>query len=613
MGKNNVERVNQTSLVPLAGRIEQLKQLFPEAVNEDGFDLDALGALLGIYHDPKERYRFTWWGKQKAMRSLSQPSYFSLKPAPKESESWDTTKHLFIEGENLEVLKLLHESYFGQVKMIYIDPPYNTGKDYVYPDNYAQPQKRYLRETGQVDDDGDARTSDLDRSGHLHSRWLSMMYPRLDIARQLLRDDGVIFVSIDDNEVHNLRTLMNQVFGQENFVATVIWEKKYSPQNDAKWLSDNHDYILIYARNKERWRPNLLPRTEEANARYTNPDNDRRGRWKSGDLSVKTYSAANDYEIKTPSGRIVRPPVGRCWSVSKQKLSQMLDENRIWFGKNGDNVPSLKQFLSEVKSGITSMTIWGREEVGDNQGARREIRDLFGDTSVFDTPKPTGLIRRMIHLATEANSDDIILDFFAGAASTAHAVLLQNSEDGGNRRFIMVQLQEPMEHPEFANIAEVGKERIRRVIEHIKKEHGTGGDLGFRVFKQDDSPIRQWEDLPHDLTAEDYEKQMQMFIDEPLTAGWTVQDVIADVVLKEARYGLSYQVEKVDEINEQTVHRVIDNERDQHFYICLDDRLSLDAFSSLNLRESDFCIFRDSAADDTIVANLALSGRIICI
>ena len=610
MNADKVQHVSRQSPAPLANRIERLKQLFPEAVCEDEFDLDTLSELLGVSRASDERYRFTWWGKQEAWDSLSYPSYLSLKPVPEESVKWDTTKHLFIEGDNLEVLKLLQESYLGCVKMIYIDPPYNTGNDYVYPDNYAQPRKQYLREIGQVDKDGNAQTSDLDRSGHRHSLWLSMMYPRLDIARQLLRDDGVIFVSIDDNEVHNLRMLMNQVFGPENFVATVIWEKKYSPQNDAKWLSDNHDYVLIYAKNKERWRPNLLPRTEEANARYTNPDNDPRGRWKSSGLDVRTYTPDYDYPITAPSGRIVYPPKGVCWRMPKQKFKEMVADNRIWFGENGNNVPSIKRFLSEVRGGITPLTIWGRKDVGDTQSARREIRDLFGDTSVFDTPKPTALIRRMMHLSTDANSGDIVLDFFAGAASTAHAVLAQNSEDDGNRRFVMVQLQEPMDHPEFANIAEVGKERIRRVIDRVESDQGDEGDLGFRVFKLDESPIRQWEDLPHDLLAEDYEKQMQMFIDDPLLDGWTVEDVITDVVIKEAHYGLSYHVENVDRVSGQSVQKVIDTERGQHFYICLDEKISLDALAALNLQESDHFVFRDRAADDTTVANLALTCHI---
>lgn len=610
MSERQVEHVKRQSAAPLSGRIEQLKQLFPEAVNEDEIDLDALSNLLGVSHDRGERYRFTWWGKQQAMHSLSQPSSLFLKPAREASVNWDTTKHQFIEGENLEVLKLLQESYLGRVKMIYIDPPYNTGKDYVFPDDYIQPHKRYLSEIGQADSEGNALTSDLDLSGHKHSNWLRMMYPRLDIARQLLCDDGVIFVSIDDNEVHNLRMLMNQVFGEENFVATVIWEKKYSPQNDAKWLSDNHDYVLIYGRNKERWRPNLLPRTEEANARYTNPDNDPRGRWKSSGLDVRTYTPDYDYPITTPSGRIVYPPKGACWRMPKKKFEEMVADNRIWFGEDGNNVPSIKRFLSEVRDGITPLTIWGRKEVGDTQSARREIRDLFGDTSVFDTPKPTGLIRRMIHLATDANSGDIVLDFFAGAASTAHAVLAQNSEDDGNRRFIMVQLQQPMDHPEFANIAEVGKERIRRVIDQIKGEQRGEGDLGFRVYKLDESPIRQWEDLPHDSPAEDYEKQMQMFIEDPLADGWTVENVIADLVLKEAHYGLGYHVENVDTVSGQTVKKVVDSERGQHFYICLDEKISLGALVALNLQESDHFIFRDSAVDDTAVANLALTCHI---
>ena len=618
MRQRKADPIEHQSSHPLHERIERLKQLFPEAVNEDGLDVDALVNLLGKREERRERYNFTWAGKQEAILSLNKRSQAALKPVPDESLNWEHTGHLFIEGDNLEALKLLYKSYFGRVKMIYIDPPYNTGKDFVYPDNHTEPLANYLRLTGQVDEEGNTQTSNIEASGRRHSNWLSMMYPRLFLARQLLREDGVIFVSIDDNEVHNLRMLMNLIFGEENFIATVIWEKKYSPQNDARWFSDNHDYVLVYARNKEIWRPNLLPRTAEANARYINPDNDPRGNWKSSGLDAKRYTPSYDYPITTPSGRVVYPPQGVCWRVLEKRFHELVADNRIWFGKDGNNVPSIKRFLSEVKDGITPLTIWTRKEVGDNQGARRAIRDLFGDTGIFDTPKAIGLIRRMIHLSTDANSNDIILDFFAGSATTAQAVLEQNREDGGNRKFIMAQLPEPMSHEQFDNIADVGKERIRRVIQRMKSENASqlngfgqpNEDLGFRVFRLDKSSMRQWQDLPSETSAADYDQQMALFIADPLLDGWTIPDVIAEVAVKEVGFSLTYRVERVQAVAEQTVWQVIDDEKEQHFYICLDDRVSFDALKPLRLTPDVLFVFRDSAIDDTIVANLALACRI---
>ncbi len=326
--------------------------------------------------------------------------------------------------------------------MVYIDPPYNKGRSFVYKDDYSE--------------------------------WLSMMLPRLTLARELLAEDGVIFASIDDGEVHNLRLLLNEVFGEHNFVATIIWEKKFSPQNDTRWLSENHDYILLYARNKSVWRPGLLPRTKTANARYENRDNDPRGPWTSSDLTVKTYNPDYDYEITTPSGRIVSPPKGRCWGMPKEAFHRLVGEGRIWFGHDGGNVPRLKRFLADVKQGMTARTIWTRNEVGDNQEARRTLRSLFGDIGVFDTPKPIRLVKRMLQLSTNPTSGDVVLDFFAGSCSTAHAVMELNAEDGGNRRFIMIQLPETVppntraHRMGFRTVSAIGLERIKRASSAIE-------------------------------------------------------------------------------------------------------------------------------------------------
>jgi len=331
------------------------------------------------------------------------------------------------------------------VKLIYVDPPYNTGNtSWVYSDNIDSPIiKKWLEKT--VD------SNDLSRS----DKWLCMIYPRFKILHEFLEEEGAIFVSIDDDEVGNLRQVLDEIFGANNFVANVIWEKKYSPQNDAKWFSDSHDHILCYAKNKNKWFPNLLERSDEANARYKNPDHDTRGLWKPSDLSVKTYSEKSNYPITTPSGRIVNPPESRSWSVPKETFLALVQENRIWFGKNGENIPSLKKFLSEVKDGITQKTIWYRSEVGDNQEAKKEVKEILPER-IFDTPKPIRLIERIIKTATEPNENHIIMDSFAGSGTTGHAVLSQNLKDGGNRRFILIEMEE------YAK--EITTERVRRAV-----------------------------------------------------------------------------------------------------------------------------------------------------
>ena len=402
-------------------------------------------------------------------RPLQVDASRSVLPDLKDSEALSIDQNLIIHGDNLEALKALMPHYAGRVKCIYIDPPYNTGNEgWVYNDKVNSPLMReWFEKNSPVDGE------DLER----HEKWLCMMWPRLHLLRELLSDDGAIFMSIDDNEVHHLRMLMDEIFGEENFVANVIWEKKYSPQNDAKWFSDNHDHVVIYGRNKQEWKRNLLPRTDEANARYTNPDDDPRGLWKSSGLDVRTYTPEYDYAITTPSGRVVNPPKGACWRYPKERFEEMVADNRIWFGKSGNNVPSIKRFLADVRDGLTPLTIWPRNEVGDNQSARRMIRTIFGDTGAFETPKSVDLIKRMIHLATNSRSENIILDSFAGSGTTAHAVLALNKEDGGNRRFILVECEEYADN--------ITAERVRRVIrgvpnvkEKVLKE-GLGGSFAY--------------------------------------------------------------------------------------------------------------------------------------
>ena len=367
-----------------------------------------------------------------------------------------------IQGDNLEALKALLPQYENRVKCIYIDPPYNTGNEgWVYNDNVNDPRlKKWL---GQV---VGKEAEDLSR----HDKWLCMMYPRLKLLHKLLADDGAIFISIDDNEQANLKLIMDEIFGGGNFINNVIWQKKYSPQNDARYFSDMHDFIITYAKHKSSWNRNLAPRKEEQNARYKNVDNDSRGNWKSSDLSVKTYNANTDYPITTPSGRIVNPPAGYCWRVSKEKFSSLLSENRIWFGKDGSNVPSLKRFLTDVQDGTVPVTLWLRDEVGDNQEGKQELKKIFSDSSTpFETPKPVRLLEKILQIST--NKNDIILDSFAGSGTTAHAVLKLNKADGGNRQFILIEMNDYAET--------ITAERVHRVIEGYGNTEGTGGSFDF--------------------------------------------------------------------------------------------------------------------------------------
>lgn len=421
----------------------------------------------------------------------------TLRPCIEESKDWDNTENLYIEGDNLEVLKLLQNSYFNKVKMIYIDPPYNTGNDFIYIDDFAQNIDEYEEAKGSFDEEGNRLFKNTDTNGRFHSDWCSMIYPRLVLARNLLANDGVIFISIDDNEQENLKKICDEVFGEKNFIAQVIWERAYAPVNLKKHFSENHDYIICYAKDIDKAICNGLPRASEANDRYSNPDNDPRGIWKSDNLSVGPIVQSKIYEIITPGGRKVLPPEGYCWRLSKEKFKEFVKDNRIWFGKDGNNVPSIKRFLTEVKQSITPMTIWKYSEVGHSQDAKQNLKKLFDGKSFFDYPKSVELIKRCIQLYS--NESSIIIDFFSGSATTAHAVMQLNAEDGGKRKFIMVQLPEKTDEKSeafkagYKNICEIGKERIRRAGEKIKEEAGLNGqdlDIGFRVLKLDSSNMK---------------------------------------------------------------------------------------------------------------------------
>jgi adenine-specific DNA-methyltransferase len=600
-----------------AENIEKLKTLFPELITEgaDGaaINVDVLKQLVGdaTVTDADEKYGLNWHGKRRARQLALMPSTGTLRPCPEDSVDWDTTQNLMIEGDNLEVLKLLQKSYANKVKLIYIDPPYNTGKDFVYPDNFQDSIKNYLELTGQVE--GGAKiSSNTEASGRFHTDWLNMMYPRLRLSKGLLHVDGVIFVSIADHEVHNLRIVMDEIFGAENFIATVIWQKMFSPKNSARHFSEDHDYIVVYAKDAESWLPNLLPRTEEMEARYSNPDNDFRGPWTSGDLSARNYYGEGTYSITCPSGRVIDgPPPGMYWRVSRTKFSELDTEGRIWWGVDGGNVPRLKRFLSEVKNGRVPQTLWTHGEVGHTQEAKKELIaaiDFPNSDVMFDTPKPTRLIRRMLQLATAPEGHDIVLDFFAGTGTTMDAVFAQNAEDGGKRRCLLVQIPEPLPGAEavgWSSIADVTKARIRGAGAKMKAaSSGPTADTGFRVYKLDQSNIRTWQ--PSDNLEKDLIDNI-----EHIATGRSEDDVLAELLLK-LGLDLCVPIEQC-QIAGKRVHAIGGGV----LMACLDTSITAADAEALALGIADWhqqlapagdstCVFRDSAfANDVAKTNLA--------
>lgn len=521
-----------------------LKKILPEIFIEgDAIDFDKLQEVLADNISKEvERYNFTWNGKMKAMKLAQQPSTATLKPNKEKSKNWDTTQNLYIEGDNLEVLKLLQKSYSNKVKLVYIDPPYNTGKDFIYKDKFTDSVKNYLEQTGQVDSEGNKLSVNTDTSGRYHTDWLNMMYPRLKLARNLMTEDGVIFISIDDSEQANLKKMCDEIFGENNFLAQVVWERAYSPVNLKRNFSESHDYILVYGKDTTKIESNGLKRSEEANSRYSNPDNDPRKEWKSSDLSVGPAIEKNIYEIVTPSGRVTTPPSGYSWRLSRERFDEFVADNRIWFGPNGDATPSIKRFLSEVKQTVVPMTIWKYQDVGHSQSASQTLKRLFDNKAYFTYPKPIPLIKRIIELYS--NEDSIVLDFFSGSGTTAEAVMKMNEEDGGTRRFICVQLPEQLDEKEvaykdgFRTIPEIAEKRIDLAGDKILEENPLlfdKIDIGFKVFELNKSNVKKW-----NLNANNLEDQLS-FIKENFEPGSTSLDVVYEVLLKQG-LDLSYPV-----------------------------------------------------------------------
>ena len=557
-----------------------------------------LRQLLGdnAVEDADEMYQFTWPGKQEARREAARPTTKTLRPVVEDSVDWDNTQNLYIEGDNLEVLKLLQKSYMGKVKMIYIDPPYNTGNDFVYDDDFAVSQDDYDLFAGDVDELGNRYRKNTDSNGRFHSDWCTMMYSRLMVARSLLTEDGVIFISIDDNEQRNLKNICDEIFGSSNFIAQLIWERAYSPKNDAKYISNSHDYVLMYALDLEKFTIGRLPRTEEANARYSNPDNDPRGVWKASDMSVKTYTSSCDYKITTPSGKIVEPPAGRCWSLSAKAFAERLQDNRIWFGPNGDSTPSIKRFLSELKyEGMAPTSILFYKEVGHSQEGAKEVVSLFGNKGVFDGPKPVRLLERLIILAN-LKSDSIVLDFFSGSATTAHALMKMNSNKNFQCKFILLQLPEEVndtkKEQEYKNICEIGKERIRRAGKKIKEESPLTTqnlDTGFRVFRLADSNFEEVKKAPSEYD----QSQLDLFLNN-VKSGRTDLDLLFGAMLS---WGVQLSLPVTsEEVDGKMIYSVNDGD----LVACFADDITENIVKAMADKQPLRVLFRDScfARDD---------------
>lgn len=540
--------------------------------------------------DAPEAYEFNWVGKQAARAEVLEPIKKTLRPVKEDSVDWDNTQNLYIEGDNLEVLKLLQKSYLGKVKMIYIDPPYNTGNDFVYHDDFAMSADEYAEASGSVDELGNKYIKNMDSNGRFHSDWCSMIYSRLMVARTLLTEDGVIFISIDDNEVENLRKICDEVFGEGNFIAQLVWERAYSPKNDAKFVSNSHDYVLMVAKNSDEFVIGRLDRTEEANARYSNPDNDPRGIWKPSDMSVKTYNAECDYSITTPSGRVVEPPAGRCWSLSKKAFFERLQDNRIWFGSDGNSVPSIKRFLTELKhEGMAPTSILFYKEVGHSQEGAKEVVALFGDKGVFDGPKPVRLIERLITLAN-LKEDSIVLDFFSGSATTAHALMQVNAKKNKSCKYILVQLPELVSETKkdlgYKNICEIGEERIRRAGKKIKEESPlTTADLdtGFRVFRLEEGNYEDVNRSPKEFKQD----QLDLFLNNIKTDRNDL-DLLFGCMLD---WGVQLSLPMTQEVVDgKTIYTVNDGD----LVACFAENVSEDVVKAMAEKMPLRVIFRDS-------------------
>ena len=592
--------------------IDKISQMFPNCITETkdengnlkkAVNFELLQQMLSDeIADKDEAYEFTWVGKKAAIVEANKPIRKTLRPCKEESVNWDTTENLYIEGDNLEVLKLLQESYLGKIKMIYIDPPYNTGNDFIYRDDFTSSSEEYAEDAGLFDDEGNRMFKNTDTNGRFHSDWCSMIYSRLLLARNLLSDDGVIFISIDDVEINNLRKICDEIFGSSNFVANIIWQKKTS--SDARMdISAAHDYILCFAkkRNHDKYIFNYLPYDGERLASYTNPDNDPRGVWASVDITGQTGRAPKSqfYEITTPSGEKYIPPEGRCWAMAQNTFEQLYKDNRLWFGSDGKNRPRLKKFLSESE-GQRPWTWWDNKFASYNQASNKELMKLFDGKLVFDNPKPTKLLKRMISLTTQANNKDIILDFFSGSCSTADAVMQLNQEDGGNRRYLCIQIPQDLQetgndfkannvaiNEGYKNICDIGKERIRRAGKKIREENPATTkdlDIGFRVLKVDDSNMK---DVYY--SASEYDQTKLDMFESNIKEDRSDLDLLFGCLLD---WGLPLSLPYTSEtMGKFTIHTY--NEGD--LIACFNEDVSEDVVKEIARKKPLRAVFRDSS------------------
>ena len=608
------DKVDQITSSVLDDRVEALKKMFPEFFTEGKVDVPKLREAFGeAVEEESERYRFTWAGKRDAIQLLQTPTRATLVPYPDESIDFDATGNIFIEGDNLEVLKLLYKPYFGEVKAIYIDPPYNRGGDYVYNDNYTDPLNTYLQFTAQKDEEGNRLTSNVEKSGRYHSSWLSMMYPRLFLARQLLRKDGIIFVSIDDYEVHNLRMLMNEVFGEENMFQQVVWQRHAGGGNNAKHFAVDHEYILVYAKNKQYIPTLKLPLSGKQKAEYTEKDE-----WYPtlGPYKVRSFPQnrpANprpglQYYIELPDGTKVFDQ----WKWQESRFLEAKAQNKMVFSKdkNGKCRVGYKKYLNESDRLPRSLLT----QVERNIEGKKQLSSVLGESNILNNPKPVGLIKHLLEFGTDP--DSLVFDFFAGSCTTAQAVLELNREDNGNRKFIVVQLPEPTPEKSIARnagyetISDIGRTRIQRLLDRMQADSlfRESEDLGVKVFKLTESNYRQWNGVSED-NPKSYAEQLKFFSESPLVDGWLPRNVIYEVAVKEG-YQLDCLIGQVDGIEQNTIFQVSSGDAEQTFYICLDAELFQDEIDKLKLAHDDLFICLDKALDDTQAANLALQCRL---
>ena len=575
MEKNEIKKLKMESVDIANENINKIKELFQNVVTESGIDFDLLKQELSkdLFESGKEKYQLTWPGKKDSIVIANTPTTKTLRPIKEKSVDFDNTKNIYIEGDNLEALKILQESYLGKIKCIYIDPPYNTGNDFIYNDNFKKTEEEEKKDSGEMDEYNRRLVTNSDSNGRFHSDWLSMMYPRLKLARNLLTEDGVIFISIDDNECANLKKMCDEIFGENNFIASLVWQKNFAPKNDNKYISTSTENILVYSKNKIKFDRGLLPREDKYNKGYSNIDNDPRGEWTSGSMIATTFSKSGVFEIVSPSGKVNMPPLGRCWRFSQSTVEKLKEDNRIWWGKDGTGVPRVKRFLTEMPQGIVPQNLMLYTEVGSNQDGNAQLKELFG-AQIFDYPKNTKLIDRILTIGN-LKKDDIVLDFFSGSATTAHTVMLKNIVTDKNQiKYILVQLPEQFIDNSgefyFNTICDLGEERIRRAAWKIKEETNADIDYGFRVYKVDSSNMKKVYYRPSEVS----QQQMSLF-ESNIKEDRTPEDLLTQVIL-DLGLTLDLNIEEKTILN-NNVYYVDKNS----LVACFDNELNIDIIDEI--------------------------------